>query len=225
MLLMKFKNIFFGFLKTLLLAVIFYSSLLYASIFMFLDLQNYPYTANDFRPYFFTMDATTGNLIKVPDTQNIFQFKTYNLDLKSDVALYKAEVKPVLLKWKATITEPDTDSELASDLSGQMERYVRRDLTNRLPSREVRVVIYEDNIEAVSYMNNAKQTPEIDIIAANPEGMLEGQTTIVKGGGSALLEHIVRAYQEEGVERVRLYAVHSGYYAKRGWKVEGACGY
>jgi hypothetical protein len=29
---------------------------------MFLDLQGYPYTTSNFRPYFFAKDPTTGNL-------------------------------------------------------------------------------------------------------------------------------------------------------------------
>jgi hypothetical protein len=44
---MKFKNIFFGFFKTLLLTTIFYSSSLYAVGYMFLDLQGYPYTTSN----------------------------------------------------------------------------------------------------------------------------------------------------------------------------------
>jgi hypothetical protein len=44
---MKFKNIFFGFLRTLLLIIAFYSSALYADQYMFLDLRDYPYTTHD----------------------------------------------------------------------------------------------------------------------------------------------------------------------------------
>ncbi|CAB5500654.1 hypothetical protein THERMOT_1282 [Bathymodiolus thermophilus thioautotrophic gill symbiont] len=222
---MKFKNIFFGFLKTLLLAVIFYSGLLYATGgHMFLDLRNYPYTNNDFRPYFFARDESTGDLIKIPDTQNSFTFKTYDLDLPADMKLYRREVRPILRRWKNEDAPPDTDADLSIDLSGQMETNIALDSKS---SREVHVAIYDDNIEAVSYVYDAKQTPEIDTIIANPEGLLEGQTTIVKGGGSALLENIVRSYQEDGIERIQLYAIESKYYAKRGWKMEpeeAACG-
>jgi hypothetical protein len=35
--------------------------------------------------------------------QNNFQFKTYDLTLQTDIDLYNAEVKPVLLKWKINV--------------------------------------------------------------------------------------------------------------------------
>jgi hypothetical protein len=93
---MKFKNIFFGFFKTLLLTIIFYSGTLYAS-YMYLDLQNYQ--SRSVSPYFFERVQGTNDLLKVIDMQNNFQFKTYDLTLQTDIDLYNAEVKPVLLKW------------------------------------------------------------------------------------------------------------------------------
>ncbi|CAB5498074.1 hypothetical protein [Bathymodiolus thermophilus thioautotrophic gill symbiont] len=224
---MKFKNIFFDFFKTLLLVVVFYSGLLYADQYMFLDLQNYPYISNDFRPYFFERDLATGNLIRVPDVQNSFQFKTYNLESLDDAALYRVEVRPVLLEWRGTIAPLDSEADSASFLSGSMADSIDFCLKEKLPLRKVHIVTYRGNVEAVSYVNNADPVPKIELMAANPEGMLEGQTAIVKGGGSSLLEGIVRGYQAEGRGRVRLYSINDKYYSKRGWQAEpnrGACG-
>jgi hypothetical protein len=64
---------------------------------MFLDLQSYNPVAGNFRPYAFEIDPNTGNLVKVFDMQNDFQFKTYNLGSKEDMALYEKEVRPTLL--------------------------------------------------------------------------------------------------------------------------------
>jgi hypothetical protein len=56
-----------------------------------------------------------------------------------------------------------------------------------LPTKEVHVAIYKGKIEAVSYTEDARQAiPEIKTLIANPEGLIEGQTKIVKGGGSSL---------------------------------------
>ncbi|CAB9538979.1 hypothetical protein BROOK1789B_261 [Bathymodiolus brooksi thiotrophic gill symbiont] len=224
---MKFKNIFFGFLRTLLLIIAFYSSALYADQYMFLDLRDYPYTTHDFRPYFFDRDEA-GNVIKVPDTRNSFQFKTYNLDLKEDVALYRKEVRPTLLEWKKYDAPPDSEPESAARLSGRMEGIIERDLASNASSREVYVATYKGNVEAVSYVNDGTLVPEINTLVANPEGMFEGQTTDVKGGGSALLDNIAQEYQAKGEVKIRLYSINDEYYASRGWQVEpkeeGACG-
>ncbi len=228
---MKFKNIFFGFFKTLLLTTIFYSSSLYAVGYMFLDLQGYPYTTSNFRPYFFAKDPTTGNLIKVTDTQDSFQFKTYNFGFNADIESYNAEVKPVLVEWSEG-TEPfGTESFSSSQLSGSMVTNVEEDLDNLL-EKEVHTATYKGRIESVSYAQSPEVTaPKIETIVANPEGLVPGQTTTVKGGGSSLLDRIVRTYKEEGVDKVRLYsAKDDSYYADRGWQVdseaesEGACG-
>jgi hypothetical protein len=74
-------NTLFDFFKTLLLAVIFCGGLIYAYGHMVLTLQNYQYTADDFPPYFFERGLT-----KIIDTENSFQFKTYRLGLKFDMA-------------------------------------------------------------------------------------------------------------------------------------------
>ena len=226
---MTFKNIFFGFFKTLLLAVIFYSSLLYAAGNMFLELQGYPYTNHNFRPYFFTKDATTGDLIKIPGTQDSFQFKTYNLGIQADVDSYNAEVKPVLLEWSEEGDPFEQESVYASRLSNNIVQDVERDLDNGMLSKEVHVATYEGRIEAASYAQSPEITaPEIETIAANPAGLITDQTTVVKGGGSALLDSMARTYKEEGVDRIRLYSSrHDNYYADRGWQSDtedGACG-
>jgi hypothetical protein len=64
---MKFRNIFFGFLKTWLLIAISYSGSLYAAGYMFLTLYDYQPITNNFRPYFFEKDPYTGKLTKVFD--------------------------------------------------------------------------------------------------------------------------------------------------------------
>jgi hypothetical protein len=49
----------------------------------------------------------------------------------------------------------------------------KRNLNKGLLPREVHVAIYEGNIESISYMENpAMQVPKIDIIVANPEGLI-----------------------------------------------------
>jgi hypothetical protein len=82
---MKLKNIFVGFLKTLLLITLFCGSLIHATNYMFLILQNYQYTANDFPPYLFEKNFETGQLTKIIDTENAFQFKTYSLASETDI--------------------------------------------------------------------------------------------------------------------------------------------
>jgi hypothetical protein len=56
-----------------------YKSLIHAANYMFLILQNYQYTANDFPPYLFEKNFETGQLTKIIDTENAFQFKTFVL--------------------------------------------------------------------------------------------------------------------------------------------------
>jgi hypothetical protein len=126
---MKFKNIFFGFFKTLLLTIIFYSGTLYAS-YMYLDLQNYQ--SRSVSPYFFERVQGTNDLLKVIDMQNNFQFKTYDLTLQTDIDLYNAEVKPVLLKWKINVASPETESSFASHLSARIEWNIERNLNKSL---------------------------------------------------------------------------------------------
>jgi hypothetical protein len=58
-----------------------------------------------------------------------------------------------------------------------MEWNIERNLNKGLLPREVHVAIYEGNIESISYMENpAMQVPKIDIIVANPEGLIVAQT-------------------------------------------------
>jgi hypothetical protein len=109
-----------------------------------------------------------------------------------------------------------------------MEGIIERDLASNASSREVYVATYKGNVEAVSYVNDGTLVPEINTLVANPEGMFEGQTTDVKGGGSALLDNIAQEYQAKGEVKIRLYSINDEYYASRGWQVEpkeeGACG-
>lgn len=225
---MKFKNILFSVLKTLLLVVVFYSRSLYAS-YMYLDLGSHQ--SRSISPYFFESNQETGDLIKVIDTQNNFQFKTYNLTLQVDIEEYNTEVRPVLLEWKKTVAPFGTDSYSSSELSKGMARSIEIHLEMDPPPMKVYVATYKGNIESVSYIKNTRlQTPEIDTIVANPEGLIEGQTMIVKGGGSALLEHVIKTYKEAGTEEIQLYSGDDQYYAKRGWKmklenkIDEACG-
>jgi hypothetical protein len=67
---MKFKNIFFGFFKTLLLTIIFYSGTLYAS-YMYLDLQNYQ--SRSVSPYFFERVQGTNDLLSYEGMHSLFQ--------------------------------------------------------------------------------------------------------------------------------------------------------
>ncbi|WP_139458270.1 hypothetical protein [Bathymodiolus thermophilus thioautotrophic gill symbiont] len=229
---MKFKNIFFGFLKTLLLAVIFCSSLLYADGYMTLDLQNYQPADNGSPPYFFEVDSTTGNLIKVVDTGNSFQFKTYNFRTTVDIESYIEEVEPVLLKWREEIEPFDEEFHSSSSLSDGMLADLRYDLRSGPFSGEVHVATYEGRIEAISYVpNTADEAPEIDTIVANPWGMIKGQTTNVKGAGSSLLDYILQKFKSRGAVKARLYSERDQYYLDRGWQREpdpwqedGACG-
>ena len=62
--------------------------------------------------------------------------------------------------------------------------------------------------------------PEVKAIVSNPEGLVANQTTIVKGAGSALLDHILQRYKVLGVEKVQLLATNDKYYIDRGWKAE-----
>jgi hypothetical protein len=133
---------------------------------MLLTLQNYQYTADDFPPYFFERGLT-----KIIDTENSFQFKTYRLGLKFDMVEYKANIRPVLLKWGAAEYIPKTQSYDSSFLSRGMEENIKLDSYTGSFTKEIHVVTYQGRIEAVSYAENAEmQVPKIEIIAANPEG-------------------------------------------------------
>ncbi|CAB5498063.1 hypothetical protein [Bathymodiolus thermophilus thioautotrophic gill symbiont] len=225
---MKFKNIFFGFLKTLLLIVVFCSSLLYADGLMFLNLQNYQ-PANNLPPYFFEVEPVTGNLIKVFDIENDFQFKTYNFRVTADMESCIKEVEPVLLEWREEIEPFDEEFHSSSSLSDAMLIDLRHDFGDGPFSGEVHVATYEGRIEAISYVPKAEAVvPEIDTIVANPWGMIEGQTTNVKGAGSSLLDYILQKFRSRGAVKARLYSVRDQYYLDRGWQRESddysACG-
>ncbi|CAB9541523.1 hypothetical protein BROOK1789B_1964 [Bathymodiolus brooksi thiotrophic gill symbiont] len=216
---MKFKNIFFGFLKTWLLVAIFYNGSLYADIYMFLDLQSYNPEAGNFRPYTFEIDPNTGNLVKVFDTQNDFQFKTYNLGSKEDMALYEKEVRPTLLEWTEEVKPVQLQSRLSSTFSKNMVEYVDRDFSKGSLSKEIHVATYKGKIEAMSYADSIEvEKPDIDILVARPKGLIVGQTTEPKGGGSSLLNHVLQRYKEKGIERARLFSVNDDYYRERGWQ-------
>ncbi|OIR24637.1 hypothetical protein [Bathymodiolus thermophilus thioautotrophic gill symbiont] len=218
---MKFKNIFFGFLKTLLLTVVFHIGLLCANEYMIFDLQNYQPTDNSPPPYFFQRDPATGDLVRLTDTEGGFQFKTYNLQLKADLAQYKIEVRPTLLRWKEKIIPLEKDSSSSSFFSGDLANKVDAQSSKRPPPREVHVATYKDRIEAVSYVNNRKpESPEIDILTANPEGMRVGQTTNVKGAGSALLDYELKTFKGRGAESAQLLSIRDKYYLDRGWKID-----
>jgi hypothetical protein len=51
--------------------------------------------------------------------------------------------------------------------------------------------------------NHLKQV-EITTLIAKPKGLVPGQTTTVKGGGSSLLERLVQRYKAKNVEKIRL---------------------
>ena len=207
-------NTLFDFFKTLLLAVIFCGGLIYAYGHMVLTLQNYQYTADDFPPYFFERGLT-----KIIDTENSFQFKTYRLGLKFDMAEYKANIRPVLLKWGAAEYIPTTQSYDSSFLSRGMEENIKLDSYTGSFAKEIHIVTYQGRIEAVSYAENAEmQAPKIETIVANPEGLVTGQTTIVKGGGSALMDYMLRRFKSKGVKSVRIFSTNDKYYADRGWQ-------
>jgi hypothetical protein len=217
---MKFKDTFSNFLKTLLVIGIFYSGLAYAS-YLFINPQDYQYTADDYPPYFFERTPNTNNFIKVTDTQNTFQFRTYKLESKIDMMTYKAKVKPTLLKWGEGIHPYDTQSHEASGLSKTIEQTIEEDLFDGSLENEIHVATYEGKIEAVSYATSADiSAPEIKTLIANPEGLAVNQTTTVKGGGSALLDYTLQRYKARGIEKVQLLSTQDEYYLNRGWKVK-----
>ncbi|OIR24450.1 hypothetical protein [Bathymodiolus thermophilus thioautotrophic gill symbiont] len=224
---MKFKNIFFDFLKVLLWVVIFYSGSLYADGYLFLNLQNYQPAANNFSPYFFERNSVTGDLVKVIDTDNSFQFKTYNLKLGADgIGSYRAEVRPVLLEWEKKVNPFEDDSD-SSYLSGSLARNIEAELQEDL-AVEVHIAIYKGRIEAISYVQNTTaEAPEIETIIANPWGMTEDQTSHVKGAGSSLLDNVLTDFKNRGAQKVQLYSVKDRYYLDRGWQRgssdQGAC--
>ncbi|AYQ57221.1 hypothetical protein MS2017_1536 [Bathymodiolus thermophilus thioautotrophic gill symbiont] len=227
---MKFRNIFFGFLRTWLLIVIFCSSALSAGTDMILILRDYQYTAADFPPYFLVEDPlNTGNFIKVLEEQNTFQFKTYNLSLEADLESYKAEVKPILIEWSEKTGLIGKNAKLSKRFSGLMESYVNEDFRG-LDQGEIHIATYKGKISAISYTKDAivGENPEINLLVANPSGLVENQTTLPKGGGSSLLDYMVRRYEEAGVEKIQLSSVNDEYYLDRGWQIapkpEGACG-
>ncbi|OIR24639.1 hypothetical protein [Bathymodiolus thermophilus thioautotrophic gill symbiont] len=223
---MKVKNIFFGFLKALLLAVIFYSSLLSAEDYFFFDFQDYQPLANSPPPYFFQIDPMTGNLVKIIK-EDSFRFKTYNLRLKADLELYNAEVRPTLLKWEIKIRPFEEESNSSSLLSGGLVKKIDGG-SGGDSLGEVHIATYEDRIEAVSYVTNkVPGVPEIDTLVASPEGMRVGQTGSVKGAGSSLLDYELKIFNNRGDRGVRLYSIRDQYYLDRGWQresdVQGAC--
>jgi hypothetical protein len=72
---------------------------------------------------------------------------------------------------------------------------VEEDLDNLL-EKEVHTATYKGRIESVSYAQSPEVTaPKIETIVANPEGLVPGQTTTVKGGGSSLLDRIVIKFE------------------------------
>ncbi len=230
---MKFRSIFFSFLKTWLLVAIFYSGSLYAG-YMHLNLNDYHPTTNNFRPYLFERDLNTGKLVQVFDTENSFQFETYSLDSDIDMILYEMRVLPVLQDWGAGIGnyQPSTDSHASSDLAKVTESEVNLNLKGEggIPStREIHIATYKGEIEAISYSDSSEmETPEIITLIAKPEGLVPGQTTNIKGGGSSLLEQLIQDYKAKNVQKIRLYSSKDDYYSKRGWEdetdSEGACG-
>ncbi len=233
---MKFRNIFFGFLKTWLLIAIFYGGSLYAGGHMSLTLDNYHPASNNFRPYFFERDPYTGKSIKVFDAENDFQFETYTVGSEADMALYKERVLPVLNDWGSEIEyyQPGTDSHASAQLTRLMKLNVAIDSGSEdatVLTREVHIATYKGEIEAMSYSESSEvEVPEIITLIAKPEGLMPGQTTTVKGGGSSLLERLIQRYKARNVRKIRLYSAQDDYYSKRGWKdepepePEGACG-
>ncbi|CAB5494295.1 hypothetical protein THERMOT_82 [Bathymodiolus thermophilus thioautotrophic gill symbiont] len=220
----QFNTIFFGFLKTLLLITIICSGLLYAGT-LYINPQTYQFGENAFPPYHFEINPVTNELYKVFDLDNDFQFKTYDLKIAEDIAGYKEDIEPILSKWGAfDINFGPSEASHSSKLSTVMSTDVNNDLeyseTSLTPmQQEVHVALYKGEVEAIAYTDNTVGvTPQIRILVANPEGLVGGQTTIVKGGGSSLLGHIVRRYQEAGVDRIELESGNSGYYMSRGWK-------
>ncbi len=231
---MKFGNIFFGFLKTWLLIAIFHSGSLYAGGHMSLTLDNYHPASNNFRPYFFERDLYTGKSIKVFDAENDFQFETYTVGSEADMALYKERVLPVLNDWGSEIEyyQPGTDSRASAQLTRLMKLDIAIDSGSEdatVLTREVHIATYKGEIEAMSYSESSEvEVPEIITLIAKPEGLMPGQTTTVKGGGSSLLERLIQRYKARNVRKIRLYSAKDDYYSKRGWKdepePEGACG-
>ncbi|CAC9971831.1 hypothetical protein [uncultured Gammaproteobacteria bacterium] len=239
---MKFRNIFFGFLKTWLLIAIFYSGSLYAAGYMFLTLYDYQPITNNFRPYFFEKDPYTGKLTKVFDSENDFQFETYTVGSEADMALYKERVLPVLNDWGSEVEDYKlgTDSRTSAHLTEFMKLDVTIDSGSEdatVLTREVHVATYKGEIEAMSYSDSSEAgVPKITTLIAKPKGLVPSQTTTVKGGGSSLLERLVQRYKAKYVDKIRLYSAQDDYYSKRGWKnepesdseseseSEGACG-
>ncbi|CAC9955938.1 hypothetical protein [uncultured Gammaproteobacteria bacterium] len=239
---MKFRNIFFGFLKTWLLIAIFYSGSLYAAGYMFLTLYDYQPITNNFRPYFFEKDPYTGKLTKVFDAENDFQFETYTVGSEADMALYKERVLPVLNDWGSEVEDYKlgTDSRTSAHLTEFMKLDVTIDSGSEdatVLTREVHVATYKGEIEAMSYSDSSEAgVPKITTLIAKPKGLVPSQTTTVKGGGSSLLERLVQRYKAKYVDKIRLYSAQDDYYSKRGWKnepesdseseseSEGACG-
>jgi hypothetical protein len=169
-------------------------------------LQSSYYATFDFPPYLFEKNFETGQLTKIIDTENAFQFKTYSLASETDIESYMSNVKPVLIKW-AEEDESDigSDASTSSILSRDIIEGVEMD---HLPTREVHVAIYKGKIEAVSYAEDARQTiPEIKTLIANPEGLIEGQTKIVKGGGSSLLNYTLQRFVGEKNDYYTLFVV------------------
>ncbi len=102
-----------------------------------------------------------------------------------------------------------------------MENDIRQELFDGEFEREIHVVTYEGRIEAISYAKSPDiKVPEVKAIVSNPEGLVANQTTIVKGAGSALLDHTLQRYKVLGVEKVQLLATNDKYYIDRGWKAE-----
>ncbi len=223
---MKFRNVFFGFLKTWLLIAIFYSGSLYAAGYMFLTLDDYHPITNDFRPYFFERDPYTGKLTKVFDSENDFQFETYTVGSEADMALYKERVLPVLNDWGSEVEDYKlgTDSRTSAHLTEFMKLDVTIDSGSEdatVLTREVHVATYKGEIEAMSYSDSSEAgVPKITTLIAKPEGLVPSQTTTVKGGGSSLLERLVQRYKANNVEKIRLYSAKDDYYSKRGWENE-----
>ncbi|CAB5500157.1 hypothetical protein BTHERMOSOX_669 [Bathymodiolus thermophilus thioautotrophic gill symbiont] len=221
---MKFKNIFFGFLRAWLLVTIFYGGSLYANNRMFLILEDYHYVDSDFPPYFFEKNIDTGEITKVVDMQNTFQFKSYNLNLADDMKLYETEVRPVLLKWGEGIEPYQEQTDKASSFSRYMVEQINKELDKNFPLGKVHIATYKGKIEAVSYAEDVEvvglEEPKIKTIVANPEGLITNQTTTPKGGGSSLLNRMIQEFKEKGVDKIRLYSVDDEYYLKRGWQIK-----
>jgi hypothetical protein len=71
-----------------------------------------------------------------------------------------------------------------------------------------------------SISSSCQPRSAFDVIVANPEGLVTGQTTTVKGGGSALMDYMLRRFKSKGVKSVRIFSINDKYYADRGWQEE-----